>query len=181
MSLICPYCYTNNDSDCAKWTNAGNLICEKCERVYTTYDSERAKRTMNTIRKHSKRIWINGCFDILHKGHLDLLKHAASLGTVFVGIDSDSRVKKMKGEDRPINDEDFRSRLLSSLKFVQKVFVFSTDEQLEKYINLVNPDYMVIGEDYKDKRVIGGEGRNIIFFPHTKGYSTTKTIEKIKE
>lgn len=126
------------------------------------------------------RIWVNGCFDILHEGHLDLLEHAAALGHLWVGIDSDRRIRQSKGADRPINNEHLRYRILKSLKFVNGVFIFDSDIELERFINLVDPKYMVIGEDYKDKRVIGGEGRNIIFFPHTKGHSTSNTIEKIR-
>jgi D-beta-D-heptose 7-phosphate kinase/D-beta-D-heptose 1-phosphate adenosyltransferase len=127
------------------------------------------------------RIWVNGCFDILHDGHLDLLEFASKLGDVYVGIDSNERVKQLKGDDRPINDESFRLRLLQSLRSVKDVFIFDNDEELISCIKMINPDYMVIGEDYKGKRVIGGEDRTIIYFPHTKGKSTTNTIDKIRK
>lgn len=126
------------------------------------------------------KIWVNGCFDILHHGHLDLLEFASKKGELHVGIDSDLRVQKLKGPDRPINSQDFRYRLLRSLSFIKAVYVFNNEEELINYISIIDPDYIVIGDDYRYKKIIGGERRNIIFFPHTKGLSTSNTIEKIK-
>jgi len=127
-------------------------------------------------------IWVNGCFDVLHFGHLELLKFAASLGDrLCVGIDSDARVKKMKGEHRPINDQYFRRYMLESLRWVDKVYVFDTDYQLEKYIELVSPFHMVIGEEYKEKRIIGAEFcQKITFVPRIGDFSSTNIIKTIK-
>ena len=127
------------------------------------------------------KVWVNGCFDILHQGHLDLLEYAGSLGDLYVGIDSDERVKELKGENRPINTQQFRWRMLSSLVFVKHCYIFSTTQELENLIYLIDPNVMVIGEDYRNKPVIGSQGRKINFFPHTKGYSTTNFIEKIQK
>jgi rfaE bifunctional protein nucleotidyltransferase chain/domain len=126
-------------------------------------------------------IWVNGCFDILHFGHLELLKFASSLGDrLCVGIDSDQRIKSMKGESRPVNDQYFRKYLLESLVWVDKVYIFDTDLQLERYIESLHPAHMVIGEEYKSKRIIGSQYCDkITFVPKIGGYSTTDLIKKI--
>jgi D-beta-D-heptose 7-phosphate kinase/D-beta-D-heptose 1-phosphate adenosyltransferase len=126
------------------------------------------------------KIWVNGCFDILHDGHLDLLEYAASFGDVYVGIDSDRRVREMKGDERPINSESFRMRMLLSLKFVKNVIVFDNENELSSFMNFVKPDIFVIGEDYRDKPIVGGHiPRKIVFYPIKKGFSTTNIINQI--
>lgn len=129
-----------------------------------------------------KIVWVNGCFDVLHFGHLELLRFAASLGDkLYVGIDSDVRIKSSKGEDRPVNDQYFRKYLLESLVYVDKVYIFDTDFQLESYIKQTNPSHMVIGEEYKEKRIIGAEyAQKISFVPRIGNYSTTEIIKTIK-
>lgn len=128
-----------------------------------------------------KNVWINGCFDILHHGHLELLRYAASLGEkVIVGIDSDVRIKSMKGIDRPINSQFFRKEMLEAIVYVDKVVIFDTDYQLSQYIKDLNP-HMVIGDDYKGKKIIGSEFcEKITFFPRIKDFSTTQIIKTIK-
>jgi D-beta-D-heptose 7-phosphate kinase/D-beta-D-heptose 1-phosphate adenosyltransferase len=126
------------------------------------------------------KVWLNGCFDILHDGHLDLLEYAASFGEVYVGIDSDRRVKEMKGEERPINSESFRMRMLLSLKFVKNVFVFDSKSELEDIMLFIHPDIFVIGDDYRNKQIIGSQYiKRIVFYPIKKGYSTTNLINQI--
>lgn len=129
-----------------------------------------------------RTVWVNGCFDVLHFGHLELLKFASSLGDrLCVGIDSDIRVKQLKGEDRPINDQYFRRYLLESLVWVDKVYVFDTDYQLEKYIESLKPSHMVIGEEYREKRIIGKEFcEKITFIPRIGDFSTTNIIKTMK-
>jgi len=124
---------------------------------------------------------VNGCFDILHHGHLQLLKYASTLGDkVCVGIDSDVRVKSLKGEDRPVNNQTFRKELLEALVYVDKVYIFDTDYQLSEYIRQLSP-HMVIGDDYIGKKIIGADFcEKITFFPRISGFSTTETIKKVK-
>lgn len=128
-----------------------------------------------------KNVWVNGCFDILHHGHLELFKYASMLGDrLCVGIDSDVRIKSLKGEDRPVNNQNFRKELLEALIYVDRVYIFDTDYQLQQYIQQLSP-HMVIGDDYKGKTIIGSEFcEKITFFPRISGFSTTETIKKVK-
>ena len=127
------------------------------------------------------KIFVNGTFDVLHRGHIELLNYAKSLGDhLTVAIDSDSRVKTLKGKDRPINTFNDRKFHLFNLKAVDEVLYFSEDEDLRTLLMLGNYDIMVKGSDYKDKPIIGSDLiRNIIFFDVIDGYSTTKTIQDI--
>jgi D-beta-D-heptose 7-phosphate kinase/D-beta-D-heptose 1-phosphate adenosyltransferase len=125
------------------------------------------------------KIFVNGSFDIVHLGHLALLNYAKSLGDFLsVGIDSDQRIKKLKGATRPINDQYERKFLLENLKCVDSVTIFDNDQEL---INLVSKcDIMVKGSDYIDKPIIGSEiCPHIVFFDRINGYSTTEKIQNI--
>ncbi len=126
-------------------------------------------------------VFTNGCFDILHRGHIELFKHCKEVGDVLiVGIDSDQRVKELKGEKRPINSQEDRKLMLDSLKYIDNVFIFDNQIQLENLIKNVNPDIMVVGSDYKNKTVIGSQyAKKLIFFERINEYSTTKTIKHI--
>lgn len=126
-------------------------------------------------------VFVNGTFDILHPGHLALLKFAKSKGEwLTVGIDSDERVKKLKGYSRPINDQVFRKEMLLALNVVDDVFIFNTDAGLCDLIKHINPDTMIVGSDYKDKPVIGSQfAKQLMFFDKIDGYSTTKIIKNI--
>ena len=130
-------------------------------------------------------IWVNGCFDILHTGHLDLLKFAKEYGDepnkLVVGIDSDDRVKMLKGDDRPINDQFFRAKMLGAIKWVDSVVIFGSDDEMRGFITSFNTDYLIIGDQYKDKVVIGAEcaKSGVIYYPTDKR-SSTNIIEKIK-
>ena len=125
------------------------------------------------------KVFVNGTFDILHIGHLDLLNYAKSLGTyLLVAVDSDNRVTEKKGSDRPFNKIANRVALLSNLKAVDKVLVFNSDIELESIIEQYNPDIMLVGSDWKNKTVIGSEyAKELVFFDRVIDESTTKTIE----
>lgn len=129
----------------------------------------------------SKRIFVNGTFDILHPGHIQLLNYAKSLGdSLTVGIDSDRRVAEKKGPSRPVNNVHDRAFMLHSLKAVDHVVVFDSDEELERCIKVVKPDIMVVGSDWKDKSVIGSMySAELRFFDRIENYATTKTIQSI--
>jgi D-beta-D-heptose 7-phosphate kinase/D-beta-D-heptose 1-phosphate adenosyltransferase len=124
-------------------------------------------------------IFTNGCFDILHRGHVELLKYCKSIGThVIVGLNSDESVKKIKGDLRPINRQEDRKIILESLKFVDKVIVFNEDTPYN-LIRDVNPDIIVKGGDYKEADVVGNDLCEVRIYNYVEGYSTTKTIQSI--
>ena len=128
-----------------------------------------------------KTIFVNGTFDLLHRGHLELLNYAKSLGDyVCVGIDTDDRVRQMKGPTRPIYNQNERKFFLENLKAVDEVRFFSNDSELEGLVKSVKPDIMVVGSDWKEKSVIGSYwAAELIFFDRIGEYATTKTVQDI--
>jgi len=126
-------------------------------------------------------IFVNGTFDILHRGHLELLNYAKSLGDfLLVGIDTDERVKEKKGSTRPIYNQEERKFFLENLKAVDQVKFFSTDNELESMIEFFKPDIMIVGSDWKGKPVIGSHyAKKLMFFDRIGDYATTKTIQSI--
>jgi len=125
------------------------------------------------------RIFVNGTFDILHIGHLELLKYARSLGDhLTVGIDSDARVSRLKGPTRPINNQQERTTMLQHLRSVDDVVVFDTEQELVDLI--ANSDIMVKGSDYQGKPIVGAHvSKQLVFFERIDGYSTTEKIQDI--
>lgn len=129
-----------------------------------------------------KKVVVNGTFDILHLGHLRLLQYARSFpdSYVYVLIDSDRRVKELKGPDRPVHNEYERASMLAALKAVDRVDIFDTDQELINYIKNYEPDVMVKGDDYRDRPIIGEEYcKKIIFYDRLEKYSTTNKIQDI--
>jgi D-beta-D-heptose 7-phosphate kinase/D-beta-D-heptose 1-phosphate adenosyltransferase len=129
-----------------------------------------------------KKVIVNGTFDILHLGHLRLLQHARSIpdSYVYVLIDSDRRVKELKGPNRPIHNEYERASFLAALRAVDRVDIFDTDQELIDYIKNFEPDVMIKGSDYQDKPIIGEEYcKKIIFYGRLEKYSTTNKIQDI--
>ena len=129
----------------------------------------------------AKSVFVNGTFDVLHLGHLALLNYAKSLGDkLFVAIDSDERVRQLKGLTRPIYDAYQRKVMLLNLKAVDEVEIFSSDEELEMWIKQINPSIMVVGSDWRNKTVIGSQyAKRLEFFERINEYSSTKTIQDI--
>jgi len=125
--------------------------------------------------------FVNGCFDVLHPGHIELLKYARSLGDyLIVAIDSDRKVAEMKGPERPIFSQHDRSTMLASIRYVDVVHVFDTKEGLEDLLESISPDIMVVGSDWKGKEVVGSQyAKSVRFFDRLGDYSTTQTVKGI--
>lgn len=123
-------------------------------------------------------MWTNGCYDILHVGHVRLFDYAKSLGDILiVGIDSDRRVKELKGEGRPINSQEDRKEMLLSNHNVDAVFIFDSSEELRHLVKSNEIDTMVVGDDYRRKKVVGSEhAKEVVFFKKIQGLSTTNII-----
>ncbi|MFK7973182.1 MAG: D-glycero-beta-D-manno-heptose 1-phosphate adenylyltransferase [Bacteroidia bacterium] len=136
-------------------------------------------------RKAGKRIvFTNGCFDLLHLGHIDNLEMARSFGDVLiVGLNADASIKRLKGPSRPVNDETFRKRMLEALACVDAVVLFEEDTPFD-LINTIRPDVLVKGGDYLPEQVVGHDliasyGGELRIIPLTAGFSTTSMIERI--
>ena len=123
-------------------------------------------------------VWTNGCFDVLHRGHLELLKYCETLGDVIVGLNSDESIRRLKGDHRPVNSQDDRKALLQAIKYVDRVIIFEEDTPYN-LIKKTTPDIIVKGGDYKKEEVVGSDLCEVIIFNYLDGYSTTKTIEGI--
>ena len=126
-----------------------------------------------------KKGFINGCFDILHLGHIQMLRFARTkCDYLIVALDSDERVASLKGPERPYNCLEDRMAMMRALKSVDEVRSFSTAPELENLIKDINPDIMVVGAEYENKKVVGGEhAKELLFFRRIDGYSTTNILE----
>jgi len=144
-----------------------------------------AKLVANYRLKNQKIVFTNGCFDLLHQGHVTYLAQAASLGNrLIVGLNSDSSVQKLKGIHRPIQDEKSRMLIMASLHVVSAVIIFNEDTPID-LISIVQPDFLVKGGDWEPAKIVGAElvksyGGQVISIPFIDGYSTTAIESKIK-
>ncbi len=147
--------------------------------------NEAAKKVAVWQNSGVKVVFTNGCFDILHKGHIEYLAEAASLGgKLVIGLNTDESVRQLKGEGRPVNNEDARALLLAALHFTDAV-VFFGEETPYKLIKMLRPDILVKGSDYKAEDIVGYDivtkhGGEVKTIELTEGYSTTDLIERIK-
>ena len=136
--------------------------------------------------KNQKIVFTNGCFDILHRGHVEYLAQAANHGDVLVvGLNADNSVRRIKGDSRPVQDEYARAILLASLSFVSAVIMFDEDTPYE-LIKKIQPDVLVKGSDYKVEDIVGydivkAKGGEVVTINFIDGYSTTSIIEKLKK
>lgn len=154
------------------------------ERKIFTRDS--IKHTLNYWHFMGKKIvFTNGCFDILHKGHVAYLTEAKSLGDILIlGLNSNSSVKKLKGEGRPVNDENARAFVLAGLAAIDAVIIFEEDTPYD-LIKYIQPHVLVKGGDYKPEQIAGHDlveasGGKVVIIPFVQGFSTTATINKMK-
>jgi rfaE bifunctional protein nucleotidyltransferase chain/domain len=136
--------------------------------------------------KDQKIVFTNGCFDILHRGHVEYLAQAADQGDILIiGVNTDSSVKKIKGETRPVQDEYARAILLASLSFVSAIVLFDEDTPYN-LINRIQPDVLIKGSDYSINDIVGSDiviakGGKVITIDYIEGYSTSCIIEKLKK
>ena len=151
----------------------------------------RTWREISAIREElvsddKKAVFTNGCFDILHRGHVQYLQAARELGDVLiVGLNNDDSVRRLKGVNRPVNSEIDRAIVLSALQDVDHVVIFTEDTPY-KLINTVKPDILVKGGDWKPEDIVGSDivlqsGGEVLSLDFIKGYSTTKTIEEMEK
>lgn len=128
-----------------------------------------------------KIVFTNGCFDILHRGHIEYLSQARDLGDVLIiGLNTDASVKRIKGDGRPVQDENSRALILATLRFVEAVVLFDEDTPYN-LIELVKPDVLVKGGDYTEDNIVGADivkanGGEVVTIPLTEGYSTSKIL-----
>ena len=149
------------------------------------YSIENLLTQLEQWRHHQTIVFTNGCFDILHLGHIDYLQKAAKLGTkLIVGLNSDTSIQQLKGKRRPIQDERSRMAILAALSCVDAVVLFKEETPL-KLIHLIKPHILVKGADYSVDQIVGAEevlnnGGKVKRIDFLEGYSTTKIIDKIK-
>jgi len=146
---------------------------------------EQVSRIASQVKREGRKVvFTNGCFDLLHIGHLELLEHARKLGDILiVGLNSDDSVRRLKGPQRPINTQLDRARILAALEVVDYVVIFDEDTPLE-LIQTVMPDFLIKGGDYNPDAIVGSEfvesyGGKVIVFPLVRGKSTSDLINTI--
>jgi len=140
--------------------------------------ADKVIREMKGIPEISQvTIWVNGCFDVIHAGHIELLKYASELGQrVVVGLDTDERVQQSKGSTRPINTLQHRKTVMESIRYVDKVVAFGSDDALRNAIQWSKADIIVVGKEYEG-RVIGSElVKEVKYFDRLYNLSTTNIV-----
>ena len=156
------------------------------EKIYDKIlDDKSLDKKLNLWREEGKSIvFSNGCFDILHRGHVEYLSKAADLGDkLIIGLNTDDSVKRLKGPSRPVNDEKARAILLAALEFVDAVVFFEEDTPYN-LIRRIQPDVLVKGKDYKAEDIVGydivtGKGGKVETIELVEGFSTTSILERI--
>ena len=150
------------------------------------YSLDKLKNQVASWKNSGEQVvFTNGCFDIVHRGHIEVLARTADLGGKFIiGLNSDSSIQKLKGEDRPIIDEQARAILLAALSFVDAVVLFSEETPINLISTLI-PDVLAKGGDYEIETIVGHEivqnnGGEVILVPFVDGFSSTTIIDKIK-
>ncbi len=141
------------------------------------------KKFLEEARRQGRKIvFTNGCFDILHAGHVSVLEFSRSKGDLLVvGLNSDASVRRLKGPTRPVNSQQDRALVLAGLESVSAVSIFEQDTPYE-LIKLVRPDVLVKGGDYKTGEIVGREfAKKVVRFPLLKGRSTTNIIKKVSK
>lgn len=156
-------------------------------KIYKNYSDAEFSRILSFINfKNNKIVFTNGCFDIIHRGHIEYLAQAAQLGNyLIVGLNSDTSVNKLKGNNRPIQDEESRALILASLQFVNAVVIFSEDTPYN-LIKTIQPDVLVKGSDYSIENIVGSDiviakGGEIITINFVEGFSTTNILSKVQK
>ncbi|MBP9006143.1 MAG: D-glycero-beta-D-manno-heptose 1-phosphate adenylyltransferase [Candidatus Marinimicrobia bacterium] len=146
---------------------------------------EQVSQIVSQLKREGRKVaFTNGCFDLLHIGHLELLEHARKLGDILiVGLNSDDSVRRLKGPQRPINTQLDRARILAALEVVDYVVIFNEDTPLE-LIQTIKPDFLIKGGDYRPDAIVGSEfvesyGGKVIVFPLVRGKSTSDLINTI--
>jgi cytidyltransferase-like protein len=128
-------------------------------------------------------VWLNGSFDVLHTGHIKLFRYARMLagskGTVWVGTDNDERIASFKGPSRPINKLQDSVLMLSSIKYIDCVVPFASNDELEAHIHDIKPQYMVIGDDYRGRNIIGSQFIEEIVYITRDDKSTSEMVNRI--
>ncbi len=155
------------------------------KKIYTNADA--AERVLNWWRKtHQRIVFTNGCFDIIHRGHIEILSKASELGNkLIIGLNSDNSVKRIKGSGRPLQDEYSRALILASMRFVDLVIFFSEDTPYN-LIQTIRPKILVKGGDYLAEEVVGHDivakyKGKVIIINYIEGFSTSSIIKKINE
>ena len=150
-------------------------------------DKERLLVKLTNWKEENKKIvFTNGCFDLIHLGHIEVIARSADLGDILIiGINTDNSIKRLKGKNRPIVEEISRAKQLAALEFVDAVVLFDQDTPID-LIKMINPNIITKGGDYNTDQVIGNDivtqnDGEVVIIPLTQGYSTTSILEKIKD